>query len=665
MKTRQTTTATTTTPTALPAAAPELGLPLLFGLLLGLLFITGFMYPAGAYPLQSMLFSAIMVVAAAGLCLRLLLAGGPARALLAAGLGSLPALSLFLFILWAALRWRQAEVPALERDWIIALAGLGVAFVLGCGAGVLDRSAPAQLSVFRTFSRLAAVGAIGFGCLALYQFLIGYPEAYRLLKEQQSGPIMDLQTQSLLRALELRRVAGRLGNPNLFAAQLALFIFFSLAALRRPAGRGWRLAGWLGVAAGLAALLLSQSRGGMLTVLLAAGLGGALLLAGRRGAQPGRVEPLAIVLLGGALLCATSSSWAGGGILERIGNIDTIRERLYFWQIAGKVWAGHPLVGEGPGGFALLYLTLKSPVARESQYAHSWLFQIGSELGLIGLGLFGAAWAGLIARVGAAWRRGGLHTDAPWCLVAVLILLFNGLFEFSLQWPAFLTALGLFGGLACGLTAPMRNAVSKAHWAFSLGMRNRIFCGRGVAGVVLVTLIAIMSLWIGVPHALGELHRGYAEAYADDRNWRVAAEHYRQALAWQPDNPALYMAQAGVLGQLGAADRAWALMGEAERLNPRSAAVRGAQANWLAAQHRLDEAIQRVGQAIELYPSNVAYRLDRARFYLQTGRQGQAREDLLLIERGRLPVWEFQQGGYNELRAAAGLKRIPLAEIPK
>ena len=109
-----------------PSLAPEPSrYPILFGVLLGLFVLAFFIYPAGAYPSQALMLSAIMLASAVGLTVKHLIAGGAGRAALFSALGSLPVLSGLLFVLWAVARWSFAEVPALERDWIVLAAGPG------------------------------------------------------------------------------------------------------------------------------------------------------------------------------------------------------------------------------------------------------------------------------------------------------------------------------------------------------------------------------------------------------------------------------------------------------------------------------------------------------------------------------------------------------------
>ena len=646
-----------TAPQAAPAAPaeiptpPEARQPLLFGLLLGLLVLAFFVYPAAAYPVQALLLTAVALVAGAGLAARLFIARGPERASLLSAMGGIPVLAAFFFILWAVVRWRFAEVPAMGREWIVSLLAMGVCLGLGCGVGATDRLAPAGPTACRTLIRIVTLAALGFGLYALYQYFVSFPQTYAELQRELAGPAADLRSQSLLHAFRERRVAGTLGNPNLFAAQLAVFAFLSLSCVAREQSRLWRTLGAAGAVTALVATLLSQSRGGLLTMLIALGAG-ALLVANRYRSSRPSAAPTAILFIAFTLF-AIHGAWAAHeSLAQRIGNIATIRERLFYWDIAIKIWARHPFIGEGPGGYPLLYLTLKSPVARESQHAHSWLFQVGSELGLIGLIPLILFYAGSIGRAFSAWRRRDLAPDAPWLLGALLILALNGLFEFSMQWQAFLCTAGLLGGLVSGLTVPSQLALPSPAARL-----------RGGAGLGLAAAIGILALVCSPPQHLSEARRFAAEDAAQAGQWGDAAQEYARALRLLPDDPNLHMAYAAALSRSGDEPAAWRELEAAARLNPRSAAVYAAQSAWLDRQGRLNEALDKLNQAVERYPSNVQHRLDRARLSLKAERPAQAREDLSFIEKERLPVWEYQQPAYLGLRAQAGLP--PVTDIPQ
>lgn len=85
----------------------------------------------------------------------------------------------------------------------------------------------------------------------------------------------------------------------------------------------------------------------------------------------------AVVLL---LRLATLPVWPDAALR----GLSSVRQDL--WRIALRVWGDHPVTGAGPGAFARA-----NPYAVDTDLAaaHSSLLQVGSELGLVGVGLLG------------------------------------------------------------------------------------------------------------------------------------------------------------------------------------------------------------------------------------------------------------------------------------
>jgi O-antigen ligase len=188
--------------------------------------------------------------------------------------------------------------------------------------------------------------------------------------------------------------AGRLSalfDPNYFAAELipailiACFLFVTAGSPRTR----WLFAAV--VVVDLAAFVLTQSRGGI--VGLAVGLVVALAVAGR--ARP-RMVALVLVLVACGLgyylaykpaHVFQSSSSAGGVASGRIGE----------WQVALRVWDGHPIGGVGLGNYQIVEpsyalqtvnLPLVHQIVNERLVVHNTYLQIAAELGFVGLCLF-------------------------------------------------------------------------------------------------------------------------------------------------------------------------------------------------------------------------------------------------------------------------------------
>jgi len=635
----------------------------LVALLLLLLLVLVFWYPSGAYPLQALAADAgllLLTVGAAAAAFR------QARGRLLASLGTPPLVLGLAFALWGALRWSFLLVPAPGRTWVVGLLWLGVS--LACGAALIAWSGPLG-NLLCYLRRGLAVAGLVFAAYAFYQYFILYPASLAVLRGELRGPVADLMTQSQLHALELRRIGGRLGDPNLFACWLAVLAVFGAGCLAPGERAAWRAAGGLSAAACAGALLLTGSRGGLLGLVLGGALAGYSV--GRQ-VWPPRARRAGLMLIGliGLLawMEANPAGWAGGptaaaaeaqaqpegrsqleapapeegGWLERLGNIETIRERLYYWQIALRVWQRQPLVGAGPGGFSLLYPTLKPSAARESRYAHNWLFEALSELGLVGAGLLSAFWVLLARRYLRVARmpRGGSLPEALWPLIALAVLCAAGLVQFVMQWREFLILIGVLAGLAGGAT---RRALSREQF----DARTALTWGAGCC----VMLLAILM----TPRLRAATYyewRGKDLMQAGD--YAAADEAFMRAAELLPDDAGLWVNVAAAKSRTKERSTAWPYLSRAAELNPYSASVCAAQARWLAERGRLVEAIVKLDHAVERYPSNVEYRLERAALLIQAERPEAAREDLRFIAEERLPLWEYQEPTYEALKSARG-----------
>ena len=148
--------------------------------------------------------------------------------------------------------------------------------------------------------------------------------------------------------------------------------------------------------------------------------------------------PLSMLAVGAAGLTifyiARMSDWPSAFLRAFSG------ARQQLWSDAISLWAHHPITGGGPGAFAAY-----SRIADDSdtERVHMSLLQVGSELGMIGLALFGALI--LTVYVKLALSESATRLVATAALTALLIHSFvDHLFEF----PAITLAIGMVVGLA-------------------------------------------------------------------------------------------------------------------------------------------------------------------------------------------------------------------------
>jgi putative inorganic carbon (HCO3(-)) transporter len=207
--------------------------------------------------------------------------------------------------------------------------------------------------------------------------------------------------------------SGRLGglfDPNYFAAELIPAIVIACFLLVTTASVRIR---WLFAAVAvidLAAFALTQSRGGIV------GLGVALLMAvvvaGR--ARP-RILALVLVLVAGGVGYyfgyKPAHVFQGG---SRAGLAGTTSGRLDEWQVALRVFSGHPVGGVGLGNYQVvepsyatqdLNLSVVRQIVTDRLVVHNTYLQIAAELGLVGLCLFIAILAVPLRMAGRALAR--------------------------------------------------------------------------------------------------------------------------------------------------------------------------------------------------------------------------------------------------------------------
>ncbi|WP_372730062.1 O-antigen ligase family protein [Nocardioides sp.] len=203
-----------------------------------------------------------------------------------------------------------------------------------------------------------------------------------------------------------RRVGGPIGDPNDFAFFLLTALPLAIA-LRKQGPRSRRT--WpydLSAFVITLAIVGTLSRGAMLAMAAMALFAVVVGMVRLRAALVGVVvlaAGLGITMAAVPEMVATSlqqKDYVAG---------QNVSERLDLWTAAGQMTVENPLLGLGPGSFALYhrdYLgALPADVNHRLDVAHNTYLEVSSELGFLGLGMFlllllmafGGAWSG--------WRR--------------------------------------------------------------------------------------------------------------------------------------------------------------------------------------------------------------------------------------------------------------------
>jgi O-antigen ligase len=213
----------------------------------------------------------------------------------------------------------------------------------------------------------------------------------------------------------LTRLGGAAGNPNELAAVLVPAVAFAAFAFGAVRGALPRLA-FAAIAVTLVvAVFLTESRGGLValgvTMLAAIALGG-------------RMRPylVALALVVAAVGVTYVSLVAPTEAAHRLMSAGGGSGRTDLWQVATRAVDDHPLTGVGAGNFPIVSpryaaetidLTEARLIFDDPHVVHNTYLEVLTELGPIGLALFGTFVAGLLwlaARAVRTFARRGDET---------------------------------------------------------------------------------------------------------------------------------------------------------------------------------------------------------------------------------------------------------------
>ncbi|MEQ8821415.1 MAG: hypothetical protein RLY93_14350 [Sumerlaeia bacterium] len=521
------------------------------------------------------------------------------------------------FLLWWNVRFPGAPVPPMAVGEMASAWQGFMIFVAVCGFVACWPREWREDDLHLPPENVIALWATGAGALlglfAIYQ-VFGPAALPRTFASQerlllQNADLFDPPIfEGMLHAVRERRASTTFGNPNVFAGFLAAVLPFALglawaAWLRRKRASA---GGWLAAAAVIAVgVLLSGSRGG----LLAAGLAGVLLVLLL---LPARMRWIAVA--GGVVALAAGLLLLGA---DRLGASSTVQQRLYYWRIGGAIWGdGGVLIGAGPGAYAALYPQFRMPGAQETAFAHNWLVHWGSEIGLVGVALFGL-WVGPLLAAGERWRRQFAPAEralAAAFLASVLALLAHGLVEFTLSIREMMILFAILLGTLAGqpLLAHVGESARPTRWR--------------LPACAALALLAAGAFWqFQARPALAWFHEQSARiAIQEDNDPAAAAASYTDALRWQPRSATLYEARALARRSLGD-PRALDDMQRALALNPHSARLRETRARFALQQGQPADALRWQREAIAIHPADASHRLVLAEMLWNLGRRDEAR----------------------------------------
>lgn len=323
-----------------------------------------------------------------------------------------------LLAVWQLVRLGASPSPAYGEYKLQLFLAQNLAFVV---AGVLIARSGRDV---RLYALLALLLATGSGALLVSGLSSGSAEAVvggRFSASSGQSPI-ELGRQAALGLLvgvyvllAHRRLALRLVA---LATMPLIAVAFVASGSRGPV---------VGLAGGLLVLLLLslQRRESRLRVaFVAAGSVVAAIVVSRL-VPPENVERTLSVITG------SENGLSANG-------------RFELWSEAWALFVERPLAGIGTGGFAA--------VEPSELYPHNLLFEVGAELGLVGLVLLGGVLGYAVLALGRAWRAGGEQGRPGFALAAALLAsaFLNAMFSSNMP-----TNFGLWlaVGLATGLGA--------------------------------------------------------------------------------------------------------------------------------------------------------------------------------------------------------------------
>lgn len=324
---------------------------------------------------------------------------------------------------------RRGDVPLLPRDrpvlfWaVVAFVAFGAVSSLWAtesGATFSDLGRLVQVVVLMLVAYTAAANRAGYR-LVLGAYLVA--SAVTSVFSVASGAYVQ---------------NGRLGglfDPNYFAASLIPAILVSLFLLLSQRSRRTRLVAGVICAVDVVALLLTQSRGGLVGIGVA--LVAAVFVAGSL-----RPRVVAVVLVCGAAAVGYFGFAAPSHVTSGSSS-----GRADEWRIAARMAENHPFRGVGLGNFGVVepsYATQQFNlqhvryVVTYQQRAHNTYLEVAAEMGIVGLLLLVGIFAGAVRSAARPLGRASLAADPVemWVrgLIAGALGMFTAYAFLSAQW---------------------------------------------------------------------------------------------------------------------------------------------------------------------------------------------------------------------------------------
>jgi probable O-glycosylation ligase (exosortase A-associated) len=289
------------------------------------------------------------------------------------------ALASIMAIGWAILSGRLALKISREHATFLvffALVTVGLMFATNRGAAMGNWTGSYVKIAIMTFAiTWLATGPRDFRLTAWVVIAAGIIVAAVALHNKANG----LELVEGTRVTIGRSIGSMLGDPNDLSLVLLFPASFALALLLTR-GSGWasKLYGLIAFCLIVAAVIATQSRGGLLGILAVSGVFGYRLV--RNKVLLFAVGGVALMVL---VAAAGISSRASGGAHEE-GIDESAMGRIYAWQAAMSMAVHNPVTGVGLDNFIENYWEHSPHWDGKNHAVHSTWFGVLGETGLVG-----------------------------------------------------------------------------------------------------------------------------------------------------------------------------------------------------------------------------------------------------------------------------------------
>lgn len=261
-------------------------------------------------------------------------------------------------------------------------------------------------SDFKAVVNALMLSTIGVAIFGFYQYVIfDYSQLFELL--------YPIQEEALRNPPFEGRITSFISHYNTLAGYLNMVIPFAIALALKARDGFTRLTAQICFVLCSFAMVLTQSRGGLLAYV-AVLIMSAYYLAPTPRARRQWISALLVMCFLGAI--------AVGMIFERLSGVDSFTEvsRLTIWAGAGLIFLSHPLAGIGYGNFkTVLTETVRVPDGFMLD-AHNLYMELLAETGILGIITF-VVLASTVIHRGVVMYRGGKGQAQPRSLMEAVV----------------------------------------------------------------------------------------------------------------------------------------------------------------------------------------------------------------------------------------------------